>query len=245
MERSRRPAALPAAHRLVAGAGGAGLAARRRRGRRSSPTCGSRRTWSRASHSTTPPRVRLAGIAAPVLVTSTMGRPIKIEGNPEHPECLGATDAYTQAALLDLYDPDRSRTVTNLGSIRPYSDLLTVIRRRLRGAGGAARRGAAHPHGAVSSPTLLGQIAELLARFPQARWHQHEPVDDGNAREGARRAFGEVVETRTAPGERRRHPVARPRLPGAGPGPGASGPRVRAAAPRAGARRPIPPPRIR
>src|ERR1700710_2385345 len=49
--------------------------------------------------------------AIPILVKSDAFRPIKIEGNPEHPMSKGKSDAYTQATLLDLYDPDRSTHV--------------------------------------------------------------------------------------------------------------------------------------
>ena len=48
------------------------------------------------------------GIAQPLIGTTREGRPIKLEGNPQHPASRGATDPITQAALLDLYDPDRS-----------------------------------------------------------------------------------------------------------------------------------------
>ena len=70
----------------------------------------------------------LGGRATGVLVESHEGRPTKIEGNPSHPASLGATDVFAQAALLDLYDPDRMRTLTHMGEIVPWSAFIGAMR---------------------------------------------------------------------------------------------------------------------
>jgi MoCo/4Fe-4S cofactor protein with predicted Tat translocation signal len=51
------------------------------------------------------------GGAIPLIATTYNGRPTKLEGNPHVPGFSGATDAIAQAAILDLYDPDRSKVV--------------------------------------------------------------------------------------------------------------------------------------
>src|SRR3546814_17216658 len=81
--------------------------------------------------------VPFAGIAQPVLGVTSSGRPIKLEGNPDHPASLGATDAFTQAMLLDLYDPDRSQSVRHAGRPVGWNVLAAAL------AGRAARLGAA------------------------------------------------------------------------------------------------------
>ena len=137
----------------------------------------------------------LGGYGLGLLVQSHMGRPTKVEGNPEHPASLGATDIFAQASILGLYDPDRSQTVRYLGDISNWATFLTRIRERadaLRAAGGAGLRLLT---GSVTSPTFIGQMQALLKDFPQARWHRFDPLGDDNARAGARAAFGEEVHT--------------------------------------------------
>ncbi|MEP6956351.1 MAG: TAT-variant-translocated molybdopterin oxidoreductase, partial [Chthoniobacterales bacterium] len=57
--------------------------------------------------------------ALPLVVSTVDGRPIKLEGNPLHPASSGATDAFAQASILDLYDPARSQRFVELAEERP------------------------------------------------------------------------------------------------------------------------------
>jgi MoCo/4Fe-4S cofactor protein with predicted Tat translocation signal len=136
------------------------------------------------------------GYASGVLVESHMGRPTKIEGNPEHPASLGATDARGQADILNLYDPDRSRTLTYLGDIRVWDDFVSALRSALdaqRGLGGSGIRILTET---VTSPTLAAQLDAILKEFPAAKWHQWEPAGAHSARAGAVMAFGRPMDTR-------------------------------------------------
>src|SRR5882762_268591 len=85
--------------------------------------------------------VTLSGYASPVLVESHMGRPTKIEGNDKHPASLGGTDIFTQAALLGMYDPDRSQTITHLGDVDSWAAFVRetkgplMVQKNIGGAG--------------------------------------------------------------------------------------------------------------
>ena len=138
----------------------------------------------------------LGGVASGVLVESHMGRPTKVEGNPEHPASLGATDAFAQAAVLTLYDPDRSQVISNVGEIRPWAAFVAAIRSRLEGQREQGGSGLRILTETITSPTLADQLRQLQAAFPAAQWHQYEPVHHDNAIAGARAAFGEDVDTR-------------------------------------------------
>ncbi len=137
----------------------------------------------------------LGGVAIGLLVESHEGRPTKVEGNPLHPGSLGATDVFAQAAILGLYDPDRSQTLTNLGEIRPWSSFLGAINAALTAQKPLKGAGLRILTESVSSPTLAAQIRELLARFPSAKWHQWDPASRDNVRVGSAFAFtGEYVD---------------------------------------------------
>jgi MoCo/4Fe-4S cofactor protein with predicted Tat translocation signal len=134
-----------------------------------------------------------SGYAMGVVAESQMGRPVKIEGNTQHPASLGATDAFAQASVLGLYDPDRSQAVRYLSDPTTWSVLLGEMTNRLdalRRTRGAGLRVLTET---ITSPTLAVQLRRLLARYPGAKLCQYDPVGQANVREGARLAFGDEV----------------------------------------------------
>ncbi|MEO7270648.1 MAG: TAT-variant-translocated molybdopterin oxidoreductase, partial [Vicinamibacterales bacterium] len=138
--------------------------------------------------------IPFSGIAQPVLVESHMGRPTKIEGNPEHPASLGATDTFTQAAVLGLYDPDRSQAHFFRSQMRTWNDFRTALSTALaeqKATGGAGLRVLSGP---VTSPSLAELMATVLEAYPQAKWHQYDPISRDGARTAARQAAGRASE---------------------------------------------------
>jgi MoCo/4Fe-4S cofactor protein with predicted Tat translocation signal len=137
----------------------------------------------------------LAGVATGILVESHMARPTKVEGNPDHPASLGASDAFAQASVLGLYDPDRSQAEIHDGRIGSWPEFQNELSAALaaeKGSGGAGLRLLTPT---ITSPTLASQIRAFLKTFPSAKWHQYESVARDNVREGAKLAFGEYVNT--------------------------------------------------
>ena len=140
--------------------------------------------------------MELGGVATGLLVESHEGRPTKIEGNPEHPGSLGGADVFAQAAILGLYDPDRAKTLTNLGEVHPWSSYLATIRAALVAQTPFNGSGIRILTESVGSPTLAAQIRELQSRHTGLKWHQWDPASRNSARVGSKLAFGEYLDVR-------------------------------------------------
>ncbi len=146
----------------------------------------------------------LGGIATPLLARSNDGRPTKLEGNPDHPNSRNgdpldrgssATDIFSQASVLSLYDPDRSQIPLYREESRTWSTFVGEIRTALDEQRPKQGAGIRFLTETITSPTLAAQLKSILTEFPQAKWHQYEPVNSDNARAGAMMAFGQPVNT--------------------------------------------------
>ena len=132
----------------------------------------------------------VGGFASGVLVESNMGRPTKVEGNPQHPASLGSSDVFAQACVLDLWDPDRSQAVTHKTVVSTWDAFDAALSRRMQQLAQGQGDGLRILTETVTSPTLAAQMQALLARYPKAQWHQYEPVNRDNVHAGAALAFG-------------------------------------------------------
>jgi len=146
----------------------------------------------------------LGGIATPLLARSNDGRPTKLEGNPDHPNSRNgdpndrgssATDIFSQASVLGLYDPDRSQIPLYREESRTWATFVGEMRTALDEQRPKQGAGIRFLTETVTSPTLAAQLKSILTEFPQAKWHQYEPVNNDNARAGAMMAFGQPVNT--------------------------------------------------
>jgi molybdopterin-containing oxidoreductase family iron-sulfur binding subunit len=143
------------------------------------------------------------GDALGLLVESHEGRPTKVEGNPQHPSSRGATDLWAQGAIYDLYDPDRGTTPmkgqrqggAGFGNHQPatwndFDQAFGDILRTAGSDGGSRLRILYEPS---ASPTLLRMKNEVAKKYPNAKMVPWTAAHSGNANEGAKLAFGQIV----------------------------------------------------
>ena len=136
----------------------------------------------------------LGGVGHALLVQSYEGRPTKVEGNPEHPVSRGASSAFAQASVLQLYDPDRSRQVYTRGDAAPAradwgAFVAEASRLRLR----AGELNVAVLAAPSASPTQDALQQRFLAAYPTSRWITVGPHLEDYQALGTTQALGQAA----------------------------------------------------
>ena len=132
--------------------------------------------------------------AVPLLVKSDAFRPIKLDGNPEHPMVRGSSDPITQGTLLELYDPDRAQRVTYRGEPRDWPHFLEQLQAMLAIKQASGGQGLYFLSATVTSPTLAAQWKKAQAAYPQAKFVQYEPLNRDSALAASKAAFGDYAD---------------------------------------------------
>ena len=126
----------------------------------------------------------LGGFSTGLLVESHDGRPTRVAGNTEHPGSLGGVDVFSQAEILQMYDPDRSQKIIANGENSGWTDFVEDMNRRVTTVPGG--NGVALLLGAIGSPLLRKSIETFKSSYPEARVYSYEPTPIASSREIAR-----------------------------------------------------------
>jgi molybdopterin-containing oxidoreductase family iron-sulfur binding subunit len=136
----------------------------------------------------------IGGYATGLLAKSYDGRPVKIEGNPNHPDSKGTCNVFHQASILEMYDPDRSKGfATYSGGKRTESskdEFVKAARELMTAARASQGKGLRILSGSSSSRSVADMKRRLLAALPEAKWYEYEPISSDNVRLGSELAFG-------------------------------------------------------
>ncbi len=124
-----------------------------------------------------------------ILVTTREGRPIKIEGNSLHPLSLGKTSAFTQASILELYDPDRMKEPKILGKKVSWKEWLRVTSTILKNAKLENKKVRILTE-SKASPTLEKTLREFMQQCGDAKKYEFEPIDQETSISALNKSFG-------------------------------------------------------
>ncbi|HKK46320.1 MAG TPA: TAT-variant-translocated molybdopterin oxidoreductase [Balneolaceae bacterium] len=121
-----------------------------------------------------------------IVVENHEGRPGKIEGNEMHPASKGNTSIFGQGAMLNMYDPDRSRYVRKDGNRSSMNAFASFAKDYFSDTD----KNIAFVSEANSSPTYNNLKKKAMDKFSNARWITYEAFGEDNALEGTNIAFG-------------------------------------------------------
>lgn len=132
--------------------------------------------------------------ACGVLIKTIEGRPIKVDGNPDHPVSKGKICAAGQAMIMNLYDPERLKNPVE----RPdkiNSNEITwgaadeKIIAQLKSASGSGKE-IALVSGTVTSPTMKKLIDDFKTAYPTAKLYSFEQNDDSARKSAWEKSYG-------------------------------------------------------
>ena len=127
--------------------------------------------------------------SAPLVVTTFEGRPTKVAPNGDHNDGCG-TDALTQASVLNLYDPKRSRDFLKLGKKASQKEFEGVFASIAREGGKLAVL-----VGEDDCPTRNRLKGEVEAAFPGSKFYSYEALRGEARRRVHAEVFGDGTET--------------------------------------------------
>jgi molybdopterin-containing oxidoreductase family iron-sulfur binding subunit len=128
--------------------------------------------------------------AVGLIVEANSGRPTKIEGNPNHPSSLGASDIWAQTEVLRLYDPERARAPMQGGQASTWEKFDAAFKDVAAKFAGTQGQGLALVVEDELGPTAERLLKAIATKLPQAKLVRWDPLAPDNQHQGAHLAFG-------------------------------------------------------
>jgi molybdopterin-containing oxidoreductase family iron-sulfur binding subunit len=116
-----------------------------------------------------------------LVAESFEGRPTKIEGNPDYPlNPDGSASVFNQASVIDLYDPDRLKTVRHRNEAATWEGFSAWWNRQSKTLKANHGAGLYILSTIQTGPTFYRVADQLKSQFPQATFLISEPVNADN-----------------------------------------------------------------
>ncbi len=129
-----------------------------------------------------------------VLIKTREGRPIKVDGNPDHPVSKGKICGKGQAEILNLYDPARySEPLLKKGNDYKkitWKEADEAVKLALLSNGDKEIAIVTHT---VTSPSAFKLLSELKTKYPQVQFYHYELFDDKNKSAAFEKCYGTTV----------------------------------------------------
>jgi hypothetical protein len=128
----------------------------------------------------------------PVLVKTVVGRPIKIEVNPNAGVFSTGTDAQAQASVLDLYDVSKLKEPFSQKKAASWSSLDTFVKGELNKAQASGKK-IRIVSSSLNSPSAKAVIADFTVKYPTTKHVQYDAVSYTGMIKANENSFGKAV----------------------------------------------------
>lgn len=120
--------------------------------------------------------------ACGILIKTIEGRPIKVDGNPDHPVSKGKVCAAAQASVMNLYDPERlqnpvERPGKSGSNVIAWAEADDKIISQLKSIASSGKEIAVVSN-TITSPTFKKLLGEFKTAYPTANFYSFELFDD-------------------------------------------------------------------
>jgi len=135
------------------------------------------------------------GIDYGILIKTREERPIKVDGNPDHPTSKGKTSAKAQAAILSLYDPERLQQPLRKNSSgmmmkSTWQHIDQEISNSLSNINGKEISIISHK---IISPTTAKTLEDFQQKYPTAKVYSYELFNESIRNSAWQKCYGSEV----------------------------------------------------